>query len=551
MGQSNQETNPESTQELLTQIASLQEEIAALKESNKSLLVNKQQLDAFFDNAPVKLYLKDRDGRYLRINEQFETVFNVKNKDVVGLFPWDLHDDERANIARELDVYVLNTGKTVSCEGQFTHGVDHQIHTFLTVKFPVYNDKNEINGVGAIVTDITESKSMEDTLRRIQKMDAVGQLTGGIAHDFNNILGVVMGNLELIDYLPDLDEKTRSFVKSAYSSANRGAELTRKLLSFSRTTASLTNPVNLNTALRNMEALITKYLSLTITTRLQLEDNLWTVNIDPGDLEDAILNLSINARDAMPEGGEIVISTSNKVVKKIPGADNSAEPAGDYVEVSVRDTGQGMSGDLIKKSIEPFFTTKAPDEGTGLGLSMVYGFAKRSGGSMRIVSEINEGTEVIIRLPRFFSEDDKGAARDERLTLKTGSETILVVDDDISLAEIASAHLSSMGYRTLVAHSGAEALGILNTCSKVDLLFADVIMPGEMDGHLLATKTKSAFPGLKVLLTSGFSTKGGSHFIDESELQTTAAPSLLHKPYSKLGLSNAIRNALDHVRTDL
>jgi len=294
---------------LLAEIDTLRRENAALRKSNEKLLVNKQQLDAIMNNAPVELYLKDREGRYLKINKQFEKIFGVKNEDVVGLLPTDVHDPKLAESTRRHDLMVLNGKVTERREEQAKLVIDQKIHTLLTIKFPVINDRNEVDGLGAIVTDITEHVELEETLRRVQKMDAIGQLVGGIAHDFNNILGIVMGNLELAEYRLKNDEKTMSHVKSAYKSAHRGAELTRRLLGFSRTHAGVMEQVALNRFLLDMDALLAKTLTASISIALQLECQLWSVKIDLGELEDTLLNISINARDAMPNGGELIIQT--------------------------------------------------------------------------------------------------------------------------------------------------------------------------------------------------------------------------------------------------
>ena len=292
-----------SIQDLQVENEALKRELEELRQFNKELLVCKQQLDALMDHAPVEVYLKDRVGRYLKINKEFEKIFGVKSEDLVGLLPEDVHDPELAATTRHHDLTVLNSGVAEHREEIARLVIDDQLHTLLTVKFPVFNDEGEVDGLGAIVTDITGRKQLEETLRRAQKMEAIGQLTGGIAHDFNNLLGIIMGNLELLEpYLND-NAKAVFHMESALKGAIRGAELTRKLLSFSRSSGGLAQQVSLNKFIRGMESLIAKSLTASISLKMQLAEDLWSVSIDPGELEDAILNLSLNSRDAMPSGG--------------------------------------------------------------------------------------------------------------------------------------------------------------------------------------------------------------------------------------------------------
>jgi len=527
---------------LLAEIDKLRRENSALKKTNKELLVNKQQLDAIMNNAPVELYLKDREGRYLKINKQFEKIFGVKNEDVVGLLPSDVHEPKLAESTRRHDLMVLNGGVTERREEQAKLVIDQKIHTLLTIKFPVLNDQNEVDGLGAIVTDITEHIELEETLRRVQKMDAIGQLVGGIAHDFNNILGIVMGNLELAEYRLKDDEKTMSHVKSAYKSAHRGAKLTRRLLGFSRTHGGVVEQVYLNRFLLDMDSLISKSLTASISTVLQLESQLWPVKIDLGELEDTLLNISINARDAMPNGGQLIIETENITLGEEDKSNNHKIEPGEYVKLSLSDNGMGMSDEVCKRATEPFFTTKSSNNGIGLGLSMVYGFIRRCRGHMTLDSEPQVGTKICLYFPRSNEDSQEEIQSNEQLRLLRGNETVLVVDDEVDMAEVAIAYLNDLGYKALMAHSADQAFDILNSVTKIDLLFADVIMPGSMDGNELARAAQRMHPELKVLLTSGYAEKQGA---DEPSDAAALYSNLLHKPYNKSTLSIAVRNVLD------
>lgn len=533
----------DSIQDLQAENEKLLREVQELRQSNKELLVCKQQLDALMDHAPVEVYLKDRDGRYLKINKEFEKIFGVRSEDLVGLLPEDVHDPELAASTRHHDLTVLNSGVAEHREEIARLVIDDQMHTLLTVKFPVFNDAGEVDGLGAIVTDITGRKQLEEHLRRAQKMEAVGQLTGGIAHDFNNLLGIIMGNLELLEPYTKHHPKAVFHIESALKGANRGAELTRKLLSFSRSSGSLAKRVSLNEFILGMESLIARSLTASVSLKMQLKEDLWSVRIDPGELEDAILNLSLNSRDAMPTGGEILIRTSNEVLAKDPVLEDLTAKTGEFVMFSLSDSGQGMTPEVRKKATEPFFTMKEANKGTGLGLSMVYGFVHRSGGHMEIISGPGEGTEVRLYLPRVHEKIPTESESINDLDAVGGHETILVVDDEKALVAIAVSHLETLGYATVTAHDSQQALEVLRSSAEIDLMFADVIMPGDMDGHELAIAARVLRPELKILMTSGFTRKFDDVVDGEGDSRLLA--SLLRKPYDKSGLSTAIRNALD------
>jgi len=395
-----------------------------------------------------------------------------------------------------------------------------------------------------IAEDITEQKRGEEILRSSQKMDAIGQLTGGIAHDFNNILGIIMGNLELLKMGLKNQPKELNRIERALTSTQRGAQLTRKLLGFSRQDHRGQELTQINQFIEGMHELIAKSITAIIRVETQLADDLWSVEIDPGDLEDAILNLSLNARDAMPKGGLLVIETANKhldanYVKLHPNAHE-----GDYVMVSVSDTGMGMSAEARKKIFDPFFTTKQLGKGTGLGLSMVYGFVQRSGGHIQLYSEEGKGSTFHIYLPRALGEHDE-QIDEEQTEIPRGDETILIVDDEETLSEIAESYLQQLGYRTQVASNGKEALNMLAETENIDLIFSDVVMPGGIDGYHLAFAAVKQRPTIRVLLTSGFTSKREEFTNGEQKIYLKLAANLLGKPYNLRVLALAVRQALD------
>ena len=407
---------------------------------------------------------------------------------------------------------------------------------------PVKNERGEATHFIATCVDTTDRRQTEDALRRSQKMEAVGQLAGGIAHDFNNQLGIIIGYLDFLRDRVAGEEKPAKWVETASLATNRCIDLTRQLLIFSRRKPNETVLTNINDELVKMDTLISRSITPAISVKTFTADNLWPVSIDPGEFQDVILNLVINARDAMPDGGSLLIETSNKPVDELFRKQNpNLNEDEDYIQIMVSDTGMGMAKETIDRVFEPFFTTKPEGKGTGLGLSMVYGFANRYGGDIKVYSEPGEGTTFRIYLPR--SKEDKDLVIKKAASygdLPTGTETILVVDDEEDLLALAEEYLRSLGYSTYSANNGESALKLLKEHPDIDMLFSDVVMPGGMNGFELATNSVAFKPDIKVLLTSGFTAKTIAENIQKSYLDD-----LLHKPYRKNDLAISIRSKLD------
>ncbi len=346
----------------------------------------------------------------------------------------------------------------------------------------------------------------EEALRQSQKMEAVGQLTGGIAHDFNNMLTGIIGSLELLrrrlarGRTDDLD----SLIDLGVTSANRAASLTHRLLAFSRRQSLDSKAVQMNTLVLSMGELLERSLNESIHLDMRLNDKLWVAEADPNQLESALLNLVINARDAMPEGGKLVVETSNQVLQsEFTEAYSNLEP-GDYVMLSVTDNGSGMPQSVINRAFDPFFTTKPIGQGTGLGLSMIYGFSKQSRGHVSIDSEIDQGTTVRLYLPRFRGEEDEQPVADTGQTpYAIDGETVLIVEDDPAVRVLVSGVLSELGYAFVEASDADGAVPILNSTQRIDLLISDVGLPG-MNGRQLAEVGRQYRPGLKVLFITGY-----------------------------------------------
>ncbi|KNG92185.1 PAS domain S-box protein [Pseudaestuariivita atlantica] len=391
-----------------------------------------------------------------------------------------------------------------------------------------------------IIHDLTARKDAEQTLLQVQKMDAIGQLTGGVAHDFNNLLTVILGNLELIEIQMGEFEHS-DLLNEAMEAAELGARLTERLLSFARRSPLEPRVVELNGLISGLSDMLRRTLGATIELKTVLSDAPWTVKVDPTQFESAIVNLAVNARDAMPGGGRLVVETRNMALDEDYVADELQLSPDNYVQVSVTDTGTGMPADVIRRVFEPFYTTKDIGEGTGLGLSMVYGFGKQSGGHVTIYSELGTGTTINLYLPRYQDASEMSDENDAEPELNSANgNTILVVEDDERVRRLTRGRLEALGYQVLEAMHGPAALQILAEHSDVDLVFTDLVMPGGMSGYEVAQHVQESHPDTKVLLTSGYAEE-----LMNSEKLSARNLKLLRKPYRQAALVNAISGALD------
>jgi len=380
----------------------------------------------------------------------------------------------------------------------------------------------------------------EQALHRSHKMDAIGQLSRELAHDFNNQLGIIIGYLDFLKSHVENDEKPSKWVNTATKAALHCTDLTRQLLSFSRTSSNGKIVTDINTALTDLKPILESTVTPTIQIEYFLSHNLWLTEIDPIEFQEAILNIIINTRDAMPNGGKLLIETSNKFM----GAE-SIEPdpltnAGEYVQIMISDTGCGMDKDTLERIFEPFFSTKKKDKETGLGMSMVYGFAKRFGGFIKVYSEVNTGTTLRLYLPHSNTSNANMQTDSLTETPPRGSERILIVDDELDLLHLANNFLTELGYKTYLAENAQQALDILEQHKNINLLFSDVVMPGGMNGYELAQQVTKKHPEIKVLLTSGLTSKA---IVDDEQVRFSAQ--MLNKPYRKINLAKRIRLVLN------
>jgi len=404
---------------------------------------------------------------------------------------------------------------------------------------PIRNNDGEVVNWVIIQTDITARKETEEQLSQSQKMEVIGQLTGGLAHDFNNLLTVVLGNLEFVlthDAPPD--GEVREHLDAAFAASRRGAELTKRMLAFSRRQTLAPKPTDLCRAIGDFRDFLDRSLGNGTDLETGLDNQVWPTLVDQGQLENAILNLAINARDAMADSGKVTIRATNRVLKGATDVTDQPIPDGDYVSVAVSDTGSGMTRETIGKAIQPFFTTKEAGKGTGLGLSMVYGFASQSKGFMRIESQVGKGTAIELYFPRARGGMATEQARSEP-AVEGGHETLLLVDDEPQVRTIAAIQLKRLGYEILQAEDGHEALALLDRFPAIDLLVTDIGLPGGLNGLDLAAAVRKRNPEIPVLYVSGYSDSSSS----ESAEQATDAE-FLAKPYDKQALAAAVRRAL-------
>ena len=399
-----------------------------------------------------------------------------------------------------------------------------------------------------VAEELTQRQEAENQLRQSQKMEAIGQLTGGVAHDFNNLLTVILGGLETIERqlaTPGKDPLARigRAVAMARQGALRAATLTARLLAFARRQPLQPKPIDASRLVTGLADLLQRTLGATIALETVAGAGLWPALADAGELENALVNLAVNARDAMPEGGRLTIETSNACLDEdyVAGVPEPL-PAGHYVLIAVSDTGCGMDQIALQKAFEPFFTTKDVGKGTGLGLSQVYGFARQSGGHVRIYSEPGHGTTVKLYLPRCLDTRcvDTVAPQPENQASPRGSETVLLVEDHEDLLAYSAAVLRELGYRVLAAPDAAAGLALLGHEPEIDLLFTDMVLPGGVDGRQLAEEARRDRPGLKVLFTSGYARNA---ILRNGRLET--GMDLLPKPFTGEALAARVRAALD------
>jgi PAS domain S-box-containing protein len=489
------------------------------------------------DAMPTLVVYVDKEMRVTYANKAMADWYELPRDSLIGRRLRDIASKDVADAFGPHIVTALRGEISVLTHTGTRNGKTRDWQTHF---IPRVDARGEVHGFFIIINDLTELKRLEARLLQAQKMEAIGQLTGGIAHDFNNLLGVVLGNLQLLERSlaesPNLARK----VHTAMRAAVRGADLTRRLLTFARRQILDPTVVDLNRQLTAFQDLLERTLGDSIEVRVVQARDLWHVRVDAGQLENAILNLAINARDAMPQGGRLTVRSKNVVLGPEFCREHPQIEPGEYVSIAVTDTGSGIEPEVLKRAFEPFFTTKESGKGSGLGLAMVHGFAEQAGGVATIESQVGRGTTVNIYLPRCSEEQTE---REDTIVTQAapgGNETILVVEDDADLRETVVTALSQLGYHTLAAANAEAALRILSGNERIDLLFTDVMMPGGVLGPTLAKRARELRPDIEVLFTTGYA--------DTSALSGTGGLSsadIIHKPYRNEELALRIRYLLD------
>jgi len=499
-----------------------------------------------FKHSNQAMFITDGNNEIININPAFTDITGYSEADVIGrsphFFSSGKHDEP---FYRALWDSIESTGAwTGEILNKRKNGEEYwellSINTAL-------NSSGEIDHYIALFLDITELKKAEESLHRGKKMEAIGQLTGGISHDFNNILNIILGSLELLDdglVVEDADHK--KLIDDIRKASERAADLVRQLHGFSRQQAAKSVVVDLNSKILGFDGFIGLAVSPNIELQKNLANDLWLTSIDPGDFEDALLNLIINAREAISGSGKLSIGTRNIAVDAAFIAQDTDVIPGDYVEMMLSDDGVGIPQENLDHIFEPFFTSKGEgvkaSTNTGLGLSMVYGFVKRSKGFIRCESQLGIGTTFKIYLPRAIGAEDVQPNSDKQIAAQShGNATVLAVDDEPALLRFVKFVLERNGYTVLTATRGQQALDIIEGESKIDLLFSDISMPGGMNGYQLAEKAVALRPQLKVLLTSGYSTRD----LSESGM-SDLRQSLLSKPYNSSALLKILQQMLEN-----
>ena len=513
-------------------------------ERKRAELAEKESADrvrATLENVADGVVTIDENGTVESFNPSAERIFGFSEDEIVGQNIKCLMPEENSRLH---DAYISQYVRTGNAKiiGAPPRQIVARRKDGSTVILELAVSESWIGGkrtfVGAL-RDITERIETEERVRQAQKMEAVGELTGGVAHDFNKLLTVLLGNLDLLQDEIGEDTGARNLVSTSLAAARRGADLTDRLLAFSRSQPLSPKITDINKMIPDATELLRRALGETIKIECVLAGGLWRAMVDQSQLENAVLNLAINARDAMPGGGKITIETANAHLDAEYAARHDELTAGQYVLVAVSDTGTGMSAEEMRRAFDPFFTTKEIGKGTGLGLSMVYGFAKQTGGHAAIYSEVGHGTTVKLYLPKANIEAVAGDPERRAAAKPSGNEILAVVEDDAEVCEFVVNALSGAGYRVLEAADGEEARALFAS-ERIDLLVTDVVLPGGMTGKDVAEEARAAQPGIRVLYISGYAKNA---IIHQGKLDEGVE--LLTKPFTREMILERVRGVLD------
>jgi PAS domain S-box-containing protein len=516
----------------------LEAEIAQRRATEAELLKSREQFRHLFLSNPLPMWIYDRNTlRFLEVNQAAIENYGYARAEFLAMQLTDIRP------AEEVERLMGVVGKDAGPYEQ-SRNWRHRRKNGEIITVDIFTHEIAIEGHNArlaVVLDVTQRNIAEEQLRQAQKMEAIGQLTGGIAHDFNNLLAIIQGNIELVQERVKGEPKLAEMIDYALRASERGASLTKRLLAYSRQQPLAPKPVDIAVLIAGMTDLLRRALGETIEVRTHMAPALWPSRIDANELEHAMLNLAVNARDAMPSGGSLSIEAENTHLDAAYAENNLEVKPGAYVMIAITDTGSGMSKDVIEHVFEPFFTTKPVGQGSGLGLSMVYGFVKQSGGHIKLYSEPGHGTTIKLYLPRIAEHREaEPAVQEAPIAAGPKSELVLVVEDDPDVRKLVLGMVESLGYRTISAIDGPSALEALERIGKIDLLFTDVVLPRGMNGAVLAKTAQERQAGLRVLYMSGYTRNAILHngALDEGV-------QLITKPFRKADLALKLREVLN------
>jgi PAS domain S-box-containing protein len=512
---------------------------AAIRDISGRRLVEDQnrRLMTAIDQAPESVVMTDVEGKIIYVNPAFEQITGYSREEVIGENPRVLKSGKQdavfyANFWRSLSGGKVWRGRLINRKK------DGALYLEDAVIAPVKDETGAVVNFIAIKRDITREEQRELQFRQSQKMDSIGRLAGGVAHDFNNILMAIIGNAELALMNLPTNHPARSDVKEVLRNSQRASDLTRQLLAFARCQNSDLRVVNVNELILNLSKMLQRLIGETIRLKTTMAPDLWAVRADPGQIEQVMVNLVVNARDAMPQGGSLSVSTANRTVRREVDSGFGELAPGEYVEIIVSDTGVGMSDEIKAHIYEPFFTTKEKGKGTGLGLATCFGIIQQSGGTIRLESEEGKGTAFTICLPRCKDAPTPGE-EEPRVNVAVGSGTILCLEDDEALRLVVARALATQGYTTLAAANGKEALAVVaGHGGEIDLLLADVVLPGA-SGISVAQELKKTRPDMKVLFMSGYS---GNGLVNEAK--ASFGGNYIQKPFPLSILVTKVREIL-------
>ena len=540
---------------------SAQHELSERRRTESALRESESRFRHMADNAPALIWASDAEGRITFANRRYETDFGlspdellqdgwrqVVHEDDVGAFHARFLEalSKRERILVEVRVWNKDGElRWLRCEGVPRHDENRCFLGFIGCNVDITEARIAADAMEAVVEKRTaELQQTQEALRQSQKMEAVGQLTGGLAHDFNNLLAGISGSLELMSnrIVQGRYNDIERYVSAAQGAAKRAAALTHRLLAFSRRQTLDPKPTNVNKLASEMEELIRRTVGPQIKLETVAAGGLWTTLVDPNQLENALLNLCINARDAMPDGGKITIETANKWLDDRAARERDLPP-GQYISLCVSDTGTGMTPEVIEKAFDPFFTTKPIGMGTGLGLSMIYGFVRQSGGQVRIYSEVGQGTTICLYLPRHYGQAEDVDAPDRLADVAHDGQgrTVLVVDDEPLVRMLIAEVLEELGYAVVEAADGPAGLKVLQSNARLDLLITDVGLPGGMNGRQLADAARAQRADLKVLFITGYAENA---VLNHGHLEP--GMHIMTKPFAMDALANKLQELMLH-----